>query len=297
MSAMIEDYKKLEILVANIQSQLAPNADVIHDVKLRGHDSEVDRQIDVLVRQSVGQYEMKIVIDTKDYKKPVDVKGVEEFHGLVKDVRAQKGVLVCPSGFSKAAKTLAAKLEIALYSPVDTDPHKWQVIVKCPVVIDFRDAKMSFGLATSTSKPFMMSPNFWSEATAFTDEGRKLGNPLQYAMQKWNTGAFPTETGLHEGMSVFDEKTVHTDNGYGECIPVDLTVSFLVSSQLFWGHVNIEDLSGFLDHETGEVITNAFTTGDIDPDDVWENWQRIESIEDVPVPPTFGLKGLVGWCE
>jgi hypothetical protein len=28
---------------------------------------------------------MLIAIDAKDYKKPVDVKGVEEFHGLLED--------------------------------------------------------------------------------------------------------------------------------------------------------------------------------------------------------------------
>jgi hypothetical protein len=45
------------------------------------------------------------------------MKGVEEFDGLLRDVGAQKGVLVCPKGFTGAATTRAQGLQIDLYSP------------------------------------------------------------------------------------------------------------------------------------------------------------------------------------
>jgi hypothetical protein len=65
--------RDLEILVAKIQKLLAPNAEVLHDVKLRGRKSNRMRQIDVLVRDRVGQYEILIIIDCKDYQRPVSV--------------------------------------------------------------------------------------------------------------------------------------------------------------------------------------------------------------------------------
>jgi hypothetical protein len=126
-----KNYRELEILVAKIQKQLAPDAEVLHNVKLDGRLSRTRRQIDVLGRQRIGQYEMAIVLECKDSARPIDVKGVEEFSGLVKDVGAQKGVLVCPTGFTAAAKTRASNLQIELYSPVDTDPHKWRVNRYC----------------------------------------------------------------------------------------------------------------------------------------------------------------------
>jgi predicted Mrr-cat superfamily restriction endonuclease len=121
--------KDLEILVAQIQKQLSPQAEVLHNVKLPSRTTSTTRQIDVLVKQRIGQYEMKIVIDSKDYKVPVDVKGVEEFYGLVTDVGANKGVLVCPAGFTKAAKERAEGFLIDLYRPVDTGDHKWKATV------------------------------------------------------------------------------------------------------------------------------------------------------------------------
>jgi hypothetical protein len=82
---------------------------VQHDVRLEGRQSGVKRQIDVLVQEKIGQYEIKIIVDCEDHKTPVDVKGVEEFDGLLKDVGAQRGVLVCPSGFTDTVKRLTVE--------------------------------------------------------------------------------------------------------------------------------------------------------------------------------------------
>lgn len=147
--------------MAKIQAQLAPQAEVVHDAKLDGRLSGRSRQVDVLVRQKIGQYEMRIVLDCKDYARPVDVKGVEEFHGLIMDVGANKGALVCPKGFTAAAKTRATGLQVDLYSPFDTDPHKWQVRVTAPTICDFRSAAISFGLSSSAPKPFRLLDNFF----------------------------------------------------------------------------------------------------------------------------------------
>ena len=140
----MSEYKELEKLVARIQQQLAPTSEVIHNTKLMGRHTRRMRQIDVLVKHKVAQFDINIIIDCKDYKHPVDVKGVEEFYGLFDDVGAQKGVLVCPKGFTDTAKIRAEGLQIDLYSPVDTDPHKWQVKVAIPALCDFRSAAIYF---------------------------------------------------------------------------------------------------------------------------------------------------------
>jgi DUF971 family protein len=62
---MAAAFKELELLVAKIQRQLAPRADVLHNVHVDGRKSGTKRQIDVLVREQVGQYDIKIIIDPK----------------------------------------------------------------------------------------------------------------------------------------------------------------------------------------------------------------------------------------
>ena len=287
--------KELEKLVAKIQKQLSPDAEVIHDIKLPSRNTSVKRQIDVLVRQKIGQYEMTIAIDTKDYKKPVDVKGVEEFYGLIKDVGVNKGVLVCPSGFSKAAKERAAGYLIDLYSPVDTGKHKWQAQVHMPTVCDFREAQISFGISCSGLAQFTLQPDFFRSLPAHDNDKRELGLPLDIAIDKWNKGMFPTAPGEHENINLFEQEEVLVDNGHDMLVPVKIRISLFVKQQLFYGQTPISKISGFKDELNNHVITNAFEINLLDPNDIMKNWTPFSEGDDLPMPPGMVVSGLVAW--
>jgi Restriction endonuclease len=123
------------MLVADIHAQLMPGARVTHNAKLLGLESEIERQIDVLIEQVVGPYPMRIVVDCKDYESPIDVKGVEEFAGMVNDVRAHAAAMVCPAGFTTTAKKRAKKLNISLFTPVDVSgSHRWSKPLSLPAL-------------------------------------------------------------------------------------------------------------------------------------------------------------------
>ena len=294
---MVAEFEQLEQLVAKIQRQLAPNAQVIHNAKVTGRRTGVTRQVDVLVRDRIGQYEIMIAIECKDHNSPIDVKGVEEFEGLLSDVGAQKGVLVCPKGFTSTAKVLAEKLQIELYSPVDTDPHKWQAKATVPAICDFRGALISFGLSTSAPIPFMIAHDFFSTATVYDGEGRDLGTMVAAAAEKWNEGKWPIEPGEHQELPLFDVPVTHMDNGYEPAIrcAVKLGASIEVSRDLYFGEFDVTRISGFADHIRGGVIANAFTVGILDPDEVMEKWQKLAKVEDAPMRPVLSIQALLGW--
>jgi hypothetical protein len=290
------DYKELEELVARIQRQLAPHSEVIHNTKLFGRQSKRMRQIDVLVKDKIAQFAINIVIDCKDYKSPVDVKGVEEFYGLLDDVGAQKGVLVCPKGFTQTAKTRAEGLQIDLYSPVDTDPHKWQVKISMPALCDFRNAAISFGVSCSAPVPMRIEATFFNNEAFSKQNGKNLGSITGYAIEKWNSGGFPTDVGSHENLPIFDEE-VTTDNGYGMQVPMLLYVGLYVTRDLYFGQQPITKISGFKDEIKGGVIANAFQVGMLDPDEVEKTWQKITTEAEAPIRPVITMTGLVGWLE
>ncbi|MDD9981512.1 MAG: restriction endonuclease, partial [Gammaproteobacteria bacterium] len=293
--AMRTDSREFEQLVARIQRQLAPDAEVYHDVKLEGRTTGRKRQVDVLVTQLVGQYEIRIIVECKDYARPVDVKGVETFYGLLDDVGAQKGVLVCPSGFTGTAKARAEGLQIDLYSPVDTEPHKWQAKVAVPALCDFRSAAMSFGIATSGPYPFRMPYDFYQQNQLYDDEGNHRGTALENAVEKWNDGKYPTEVGEHRNLPVLDSVTANTDNGYGMIVPADFSVSLVVRKELYFGQFPITELSGFKDELRGRIITNAFTVGLLSPEEVERQWKKTPDVDKAPVKPVVTLTGLVCW--
>ena len=104
-------WKRFEKLAYEIQREFAGTAMVTLDDSIPGVDSKTARQIDISVRQNIGQYPMLVVIDCKDYKDPVDVKAVEEFSGMVRDVRANRGALPLMKARCRA-KELCGKSEI-----------------------------------------------------------------------------------------------------------------------------------------------------------------------------------------
>ncbi|HEJ9057941.1 TPA: restriction endonuclease [Serratia fonticola] len=286
----IPDWKALEQLVAMIQRQLSPDAVVQHNVMLDGIHSETKRQVDVLVEQSIGQYKMRIVIDCKDYANPVDIKGVEEFHGLVQDVCAHQGVLVCPTGFTKSALRRAQKLQIALYRPVSTGDHKWRAEVTAPVLCDFRNSFMSFGIRYSTPKPLLI-PNEFYKLQVYSPENERLGTALGIAQARWDNGALPSEPGEHEELLIFEGAKTQIDNGYGDKVEVTLTLRLLVKQNLYLGHLPIEDINGLQDEHTGHIVTNAFTLGGLNPEEVERDWQRVEDMSAIEFEPLLKVVG------
>jgi hypothetical protein len=77
---------------------------VIPNAKLTGTLSGAQRQIDVLIDSRL-QHDAtrRVIVDAKRHKRPIDIKQVEEFEGMMRDVQAHRGILVCPNGYTNAA--------------------------------------------------------------------------------------------------------------------------------------------------------------------------------------------------
>lgn len=123
---------------------------------------------------------------------------------------------------------------------------------------------------------------------------KSLGTPLSVAMNKWNNGVFPIAPGNQPQQDIFDEP-VMIDNGFKDVVPVQLTVGLKVKQQLYFGQMPVPKMSGFRDELSGKVIANAFIIGLLSPEEVQRDWLRIQSEDELPMPPVLRLTGLVGW--
>lgn len=108
---MLTNSKLYEKIVAQLlfeeygfETTIVPNAKII------GFISKRSRQIDVLVESKYGESHKRIIVEAKFQKRPIDIKTVEEFEGMMRDVNAQRGILVCPNGYTKSAFRRAQEL-------------------------------------------------------------------------------------------------------------------------------------------------------------------------------------------
>lgn len=95
-----------------------PDTELVKDVYLDGRISGIKRQVDILARGQLLEARPLAVIDCKCFSRRVDVKTVESFLGMARDVGAHVGVIITNVGFSEAAAARAEKdydREVRLY--------------------------------------------------------------------------------------------------------------------------------------------------------------------------------------
>lgn len=277
-------WRRFEKLVAQVQQELAPNALVTHNDQIKGYESEMLRQIDITVKQKIGQYDMLIAIDCKDYQTPVDVNGVGEFISLIKDIQANKGVMVAANGFSDTAKRVGVKAGLDLYRLVDTETHDWQTYVSIPVLCDFRRIQFQFSIPQFLA---FMDPR---EIVLYDSNHQRLGTTATLLKTRWNSAELPTELGEHKNIPVTEVPT--TILYEGEFLEVNILANIMVSRRLFFGQLPLEQMRGFKDEYTGKLLTSGFTTDWLNAAEVEGNWRQLEGIDEIAVKPVLQLLAL-----
>ncbi len=103
------NWKDYEKEVHAYYLRMYPNAHITHNARIVGRYSGKKRQIDILIEDDVADYPIKIVIDTKYRSRKIDVGCVESFISMIKDVEANRGVMIASKGYSEAAIQRAYK--------------------------------------------------------------------------------------------------------------------------------------------------------------------------------------------
>ncbi|MBN4080788.1 restriction endonuclease [Caldithrix abyssi] len=287
----IPKWKRFEELVAKVQKTFVPDAKITLDDKITGVLSGVPRQVDISIRQKIGQFEILIAIDCKDHSVPIDVKHVEEFIGLVQDIDANKGVLVSASGFTSTAITRGEKAGLEMYRLVDAEPHEWQATVTIPVLCDFRGLR-SYSLTLAGNRRVLESFNLddVKNIQVYDERNESLGKIYYLLHKKWHDGQLPTQPGEYKSVSVFKNPTyVKYNEGF---FRIKILCDFIIQKRLFLGHLPLTKVSGFQDSKTGGLITKEFTTDKLDMLDVESNWMQIESLDDFAVTPVINIEAL-----
>lgn len=131
MKSVWEDWKLYERLVARLMAdQLSTEFCVTPNASVLGAITGIKRQIDVLIEaRHDTDNSRRIIVDAKRRKRKLDVKDVETFRGMMKDVGATHGYLVCPYGHTAAAEKRAQTAVSIRLLPLnrleDFDPRTW----------------------------------------------------------------------------------------------------------------------------------------------------------------------------
>ncbi|WP_447766989.1 restriction endonuclease [Sphingobacterium faecium] len=125
--------KEYELLIEKLYKELAPNAIVVQDDKIMGRETNTLRQIDVSIRYEMLNVKNLIIVQAKDYKHKADVNVVGEFLSVMTDVNANKGIIICSSGFTGKAIEYAKSRGVELLTLHSAEKKNWQKLIKIEV--------------------------------------------------------------------------------------------------------------------------------------------------------------------
>lgn len=283
----VPDWKKFEELAATIQSDLAPDAKVTPNAKLPGKSGAL-RQVDILIEQRTGQYELRIIVDCKDYKNPVDIKDVETFLGLLSDVGAHKGALIAANGFTTAAKERAASAGLDLFRLLDTGDHKWRSYVSIPAVfLDYQIEIYSFSISWIGRGALKLDEDL-RYMPILRDDGSLIDYACNLVLDRWEDDTIPGAPGEHRDLPLISEPTFLP--GPSGQFEATVRVNVQVRELIYFGQLPIQQIRGFKS-ELGDVTHfTSMTTAPWVPERISHEWQKVESIDQLAVKPIMTLR-------
>lgn len=115
-----EDWKLYERLVARLMAdELSTDFCVTPNASIQAITG-IKRQIDVLIEiRHDTDNTRRLIVDAKRRSRKIDVKDVEAFRGMMEDVGATHGYLVCPRGHTSAAEKRAQTAVTIRLLPLD----------------------------------------------------------------------------------------------------------------------------------------------------------------------------------
>lgn len=239
------EWLDFEKVITKIYKTISPKAIIKHNDFIMGYDSGIRRQIDVSIRFREAGCNFLVIVQVKNYKKPADIKSVEELAIVIKDVRASKGVLICNAGFTKGAQKLAASLGIDLCNAYDAETKNWNTTLTIPIVwerlipIVYFHVQLYMEAGDSMSK----NPSYWILSE---DDGKTKLDLIGTFIKKWNAKEIPREPGrIHNILP--SNKNIKMLVEPKKWRPVDeFRISYIVERSIFRKDVETKEFTGLL---------------------------------------------------
>jgi len=243
--------------------------------------------VDILVEDIVGICPIKIVIDCKYYKTKVDINTVDEVWGLVDDVRANYGMIVCNAGFTEGAIGRANEKGLKLCSILDLQNKEFSIKPKFPVVIE--TSEPTFDLVI-TPKNLQASLSLNPKEVIIKNlSSKEIINSYQLFFNycKEDKIKIPEDGVINLGPNEW--RLIISDE---EIKFRKLSIKYKFTTKYQLGMVLAIEGKGMLDIQSKVLTFRDLSLKQINIDDVWSTWETFNSPKEIPVKPFIWFSSL-----
>lgn len=271
-------WREFEQLAEKIIAELQPYATVKWNDSIYGHLSEANRQIDVSIRWKSEDDDYLAIVQAKNYGSPADITVVDEFLSVIRDVKANAGLLVCSKGFTKNAHTYARNTGISLLNLHDAQSTDWSLKLTIPIVwVELTPrvgieaaARLEAGDSVPTDDPLGLPMT--------NDDGKTRIDPLSTFMRHWNGLAVNRTPGVvHRlGSDKPVKAIVRAKDGTIQLRPVEhFAIAYTVEQKAWLGKFQPAECRGLVDYLDEKSFTASYLPLKEIPVKRDERWEEI----------------------
>jgi hypothetical protein len=289
--SMRKDGKELEELVFFLQKSVAPDALIRRNERIKGVKSKSTREIDISIRQRIGHSNILIVVECKDYGSPVHVKHMESFIEFLKDVQANKGIMVSSNAFTEGARNRAIEAGIDLYSLSDIKEKEAFEPITIPFLCQFLGIKWyQWKIESNVPQPIALGDNLTKDIHLVDYAGVPIGSGLNILHEKWNNNVIPHKPGQVENIEICNNNAfipgLHGDPPYS--IVLHATISIEITT--YFAELPLEIFKTYKDEIAGKAIAGIYKTKQFTLKEVENIWRKITSPSELPMKPKIILR-------
>lgn len=249
------------------------DAKVTKNAMVLGKVSGEMREVDVLIEGLVGIFSVKIIVEAKNYTKPVGVERVESLKSKLDDVGGDLGVIVCPSGFTRTAKALSVSNGIKLFEIVDPELGNSDLFIPLRLVLPTVEG-YSYEVIHRTLGEFSISQDISRWMFHVGDE--RL-NVKQLVWHAWNTSLIPQNTGDHiVNLNAMTMSDIESPNDLQYC---EIKIHTKVAERYY---LKLVPASFFKDSASGKSHFNLdIRLASREEDMIKTGWREFDSLEEM----------------
>jgi hypothetical protein len=289
-------WQDFENLAETIIAELQPLAEVKRNDFIDGHLSGTKRQIDVSIRWSSGTDNYLTIVQAKDTGRPADIKIVDEFLSVIRDVKATGGILICRSGFTGTAHTYARNCGIWLLNLHDAQSTNWSLQLTVPIIWIELTPRVTISNAVYFEAGDSVPTDDPLGLPLTMDDGATRINPISSFEKHWNEPNAQRSLGVtHQITSDKPLRAIVRDaSGALQLRPVqNFSISYTVEQRAWLGQFQPADCRGLVDYLDQKAFTVSYLPFSEIPAQRDENWQQIED----PAAIAVSIRGTVVTTE
>lgn len=176
-------------------SILNPSYIVKHNDFIDGYFSKTPRQIDISIKGKLpdGNNQL-IIVSAKHYSSPASIPKIDELWGVMNDIKATKGILICKGGFTKNTIVYARNLGIDLCSIKHLENLSEGEIISIPTIFIYYDKpqfEFEYDLVINEELSELMN------SATFVYENKVYPSLAELFVTKWNLSLLEKTNGEH----------------------------------------------------------------------------------------------------